>query len=99
MSIKEVQDHVKELRERQGWHDTSLEHRIMFLVTELGEVVQETLKFIEAHSKNKKADLENIRDSLGMEIYDVMVITFASGTPTISRLSSTWATTMTDSRV
>ena len=72
MTIKELQEHVKELREAQGWHDTSLERRTMFLVTELGEVMQETLKLVEVYSKHKEADLEHIRDNLGMEIYDVM---------------------------
>lgn len=44
----------------------------MFLVTELGEVMQETLKLIEGHGKHTEADLEHIRDNLGMEIYDAM---------------------------
>jgi NTP pyrophosphatase (non-canonical NTP hydrolase) len=72
MTIKELQDHVKELRESQGWHDTSLEHRTLFLVTELGEVVQETLKLVELQAKHREADLKDIRDHLGMEIFDVM---------------------------
>ena len=72
MTIKELQEYVKELREAQGWRDTSLEHRAMFLVTELGEVVRETLKLVRAYGKYQDADLEHIKDNLGMEMYDVM---------------------------
>jgi len=44
----------------------------MFLVTEVGEVVQETLRLTEALGKQPEADLQRIRDNLGMEIYDVV---------------------------
>lgn len=72
MTIKELQDQVRELREAQGWHDTSLERRVMSLVTELGEVVDETLKLVDSEKQQTEADLEEIRESLGMEIYDVI---------------------------
>ncbi len=72
MTLKELQEHVRELRAAQGWHDTSLEHRAMFLVTELGEVVQETLNLIQAYGQQGDSDAERIKDNLGMEIYDVV---------------------------
>lgn len=72
MHIQDLQAQAKELREAQGWTDSSLERRSMFLVTEVGEVVQETLRLTEALGKQPEADLQRIRDNLGMEIYDVV---------------------------
>src|SRR3990172_3227289 len=72
MTIQELQQHVKELRESQGWHDTSLEHRAMFLATEVGEVLRETLKLVGTYGKHEDTDLARIREDLGMEMYDVM---------------------------
>ncbi|RIK37105.1 MAG: hypothetical protein DCC55_25280 [Chloroflexi bacterium] len=72
MTIKELQEQARELRAAQGWLDTSLEHRIMFLVTEVGEVVNETLKLVGATKQYSDSEVEQIKANLGLELYDVL---------------------------
>ena len=72
MTLKEMQEHVRELREAQGWRDESPERRAMFLVTELGEVARETLKLSGAYGQLADTDHRQARENLGMEMYDIM---------------------------
>lgn len=69
MTIKELQEHVKELRDARGWSDTTPEQRVMWAMTEVGEVMKEVLRLSEATSE---AQVFEIKRNLGMEIYDVV---------------------------
>ncbi len=69
MTIEELQRHVRELNDAQGWHDTTPEERAMWLVTEVGELVREVLRLPEATGE---AELAEVRHNLGMEMYDVV---------------------------
>lgn len=68
MTIEELQRHVGELNDAQGWHDTTPEERAMWLVTEVGELVREVLRLPRAAAE---AELAGVRRDLGMEMYDV----------------------------
>jgi NTP pyrophosphatase (non-canonical NTP hydrolase) len=72
MNIRQLQEHVNELRSAQGWHNTSLEYRALFLMTEIGEVIQEIIKLSNIDEKSQSAKREEIKERLGMEIYDVI---------------------------
>ena len=69
MTIEELQRHVRELNDAQGWHDTTPEERAMWLVTEAGELVREVLRLAEATGE---AEIAGVRHKLGMEMYDVV---------------------------
>ncbi|MBA2441112.1 MAG: hypothetical protein H0V53_01715 [Rubrobacter sp.] len=68
MFVSEFRDQVQRLREVQGFHLT-LEQRLAYLVTEVGEVAEETLKLSGARGEIDRADT---RERLGMEIYDTV---------------------------
>jgi len=72
MRISEIQAHVEELTDLHGWHETSLEQGVMFLVTEIGEVAQDVLKLSSAPKRLDEAAIHQIKENLGMEIFDVM---------------------------
>lgn len=69
MNIKGLQEQANELRNMQNWGGTTLEQRAMFLVTEVGEVIEEVLKLSSAY---KDVDKDEVKERLGMEIYDVI---------------------------
>ena len=69
MTIGELQRHVRELNDAQGWHDTTPEERAMWLVAEVGELVREVLRLPKA---TDEAELAGVRHNLGMEMYDVV---------------------------
>ena len=68
MEIRELQAHAQELRSQQGWQDTSLERRLAFLLSEMGEVAQEVLTLMAASGETER---EQAKMALGLEIYDV----------------------------
>ena len=69
MNIKDLQAQANELKKAQNWGVCSVEQRAMFLVTEMGEVVQEVLKLSGAY---QNVDQEEARVQLGLEIYDAV---------------------------
>jgi NTP pyrophosphatase (non-canonical NTP hydrolase) len=69
ITVKELQAHVRELKDAQAWHDTTLEQRLLFLVTEIGEVAEEVLRLSGAVND---VDREEARNRLGLELYDVL---------------------------
>jgi NTP pyrophosphatase (non-canonical NTP hydrolase) len=69
LTIKEIQRQVRELKDSKGF-DISLEQRLAYLVTEVGEVARETLRISRAGSDH--AGKESTEEALGMEIYDVI---------------------------
>jgi NTP pyrophosphatase (non-canonical NTP hydrolase) len=74
-SIGEIQDQVRRLKAAKGF-DISLEQRLAYLTSEVGEVAKEVLRL----SRDGNADVgaldaaeaEAVRENLGMEIYDVV---------------------------
>lgn len=65
MNLTELQKHVAEFSKSRGFDQNSVEMRMLYLTSEVGEVAEEVLKIAE---KDKDASKEN----LGMEIYDVI---------------------------
>jgi NTP pyrophosphatase (non-canonical NTP hydrolase) len=66
-AIKEIQEHAKELA--QVLPELTVEQRVMYLMTEVGEMTREVLRL------SRYADEANagaVRADLGMEMYDVI---------------------------
>ena len=66
-AIKELQEHAKELA--QVLPAMTVERRVMFLMTEVGEVTREVLRLSRSVDQ---ADADAIKADLGMEMYDVI---------------------------
>jgi NTP pyrophosphatase (non-canonical NTP hydrolase) len=66
-AIKELQEHAKELA--QVLPENTVEQRVLFLLTEVGEVACEVLQLSRSVDQ-AKADA--IKAALGMEMYDVI---------------------------
>jgi NTP pyrophosphatase (non-canonical NTP hydrolase) len=67
MTIKEIQENAKELNAH--FKKKTPEQRVLYLMTEVGEVAEEVLKVL---GLGKGGDAEKAKESLGMEIYDVV---------------------------
>lgn len=65
MKITELQQHVAEFSRSRGFDQNSIERRMLYLTSEVGEVAEEVLRIVE---KDTNASKEN----LGMEMYDVI---------------------------
>src|SRR6266496_3247670 len=66
-AIKELQEHAKELA--QVLPAMTVERRVMFLMTEVGEVTREVLRLSRSA---EQATADAIKSDLGMEMYDVI---------------------------
>ena len=66
-AIKELQEHAKELA--QVLPEITVEHRMLFLLTEVGEVAREVLRLSRS---DEQANADAIKADLGMEMYDVI---------------------------
>ena len=44
ITIREIQEQARELKEAQGWQSTTPEQRVLYLVSEVGEVAREVLR-------------------------------------------------------
>ena len=75
LTIAELQRQVRQLNDAKGF-DITLEQRLAYLMTEVGEVAREVLKLSrvgnEGAGKMEEADVEATVKALGMEIYDVV---------------------------
>jgi NTP pyrophosphatase (non-canonical NTP hydrolase) len=69
MHTREVQEHARELKDAHGWRNVWIERRALFLVTEVGEMAKEVLQLARVSSH---AEREQLKDRLGMEMYDVV---------------------------
>lgn len=69
MTIDEMQAHVEELKEAQGWTEKSPIERSMWLTAEVGELVKEVLRFSAATTEHEQ---DEVRRDLGREMYDVV---------------------------
>jgi NTP pyrophosphatase (non-canonical NTP hydrolase) len=70
VTLKEFQEHTKELA--RVFPDTTVEQRVLFLVTEVGEVTREVLHLSGAYSSHGAVDAGAATERLGMELYDVL---------------------------
>jgi NTP pyrophosphatase (non-canonical NTP hydrolase) len=66
-AIKELQEHAKELA--QVLPEITVEQRVLFLMTEVGEVTREVLRLSRSADQ---ASADAIQANLGMEMYDVI---------------------------
>lgn len=69
MNIKDIQEEVKQLREVQGWQDTSLEHRIVVLVSEVGELAKDVLRLAGMRGDE---NIDPVKENIGSEISDIV---------------------------
>jgi NTP pyrophosphatase (non-canonical NTP hydrolase) len=67
LTIAELQRQVRQLNDAKGFEIT-LEQRLAYPMTEVGEVAREVLKL----SRAEETDVEATVEALGMEIYDVV---------------------------
>lgn len=75
LTVAELREQVRALKEAKGF-DITLEQRLAYLTSEVGEVAAEVLRL----SRNGNGDVGRMsaaearaaRESLGMEIYDVV---------------------------
>jgi len=66
-AIKELQEHAKELA--QILPQITVEQRVLFLISEVGEVTREVLRL---SRPSDQATVDGIKADLGMEMYDVI---------------------------
>ena len=71
MDIKSFQQQVKELSQ-QFEYSQSPERRMMYLMSELGEVVDEVIVLTSADSDTPQETINEIKERLGLEIYDLI---------------------------
>lgn len=69
MDISKLQKHVADFSKAKGFEQASIETRTLFLITEVGEVVEEVLKLSSA--LNDK-EFQEGKERLGLEMYDVV---------------------------
>jgi NTP pyrophosphatase (non-canonical NTP hydrolase) len=70
VDIKSFQQQVKELS--QHLDTKSPERRMMYLVSELGEVVDEVIELTSADKDTPQETITDIKERLGLEIYDLI---------------------------
>lgn len=67
MRIRELQNDVREFSKSKAFHESSIETRALFLVTEIREIVKELLKLDKMPDQR-----ERIKEDIGLEIYDAV---------------------------
>ena len=67
MTIKALQEQAKELA--ANFDGVTPERRVMFLLTEVGEVAEEVLNLTGAYGQ---PDCDTVKRNLGLEMYDVI---------------------------
>ena len=70
MNIKAFQQQVKELSQKLG--TATPERRVMYLVSELGEVVDEVIELTHPDANLSSEAREAIKSRLGLELYDLI---------------------------
>ncbi len=75
LTIAELQRQVRQLKEAKGF-DITLEQRLAYLTSEVGEVAHEVLRLSRDGNEDvgemNAAEIETVTENLGMEIYDVI---------------------------
>ncbi len=70
MDIKRFQEEVKQLSQKLDTRTP--ERRFLYLISELGEVVDEVLDLLNAGPQTPPEDIDAIKERLGLELYDVI---------------------------
>lgn len=69
MRLSDLQKSVEIFSRDKGFDKSTIEQRALFLMTEIGEVIEEVIKI----SYHPDADnIEKIKYDLGLELYDVI---------------------------
>ena len=75
LTIAELQRQVRHLKEAKGF-DITLEQRLAYLTSEVGEVAREVLKLSRDGNEDvgemDVTEIEAVTENLAMEIYDVL---------------------------
>ncbi|MDP9475566.1 MAG: MazG-like family protein [Actinomycetota bacterium] len=75
LTVEDLRRQVRELKADKGF-DITLEQRLAYLTSEVGEVAREVLRLSRDGSadagKMAAEDVASVRENLGMEIYDVL---------------------------
>ena len=67
MHISEIQEQAQELAQKHGWQDSNIDQRFHHLISEVGELSQELLRY--ASPEEAKKDVDR---AVGYEIYDIV---------------------------
>ncbi len=67
MRIRDLQKEVSEFSKLKGFESSSIENRVLYLITEIGEITKEVLKLEKPHYDHTK-----IKEEIGLEIYDAV---------------------------
>lgn len=65
MTLSDLQRHVAKFSKSRGFDQNSVDRRMVYLTSEVGEVAEEVLRIAENHHLASK-------EKLGLEIYDVI---------------------------
>ena len=68
-TIREIQEQVRELREAAGFRGRSIDRRMLYLTSEVGELAREVLDLAYAKPTD---DTDAIKQRAGFEIYDIV---------------------------
>jgi NTP pyrophosphatase (non-canonical NTP hydrolase) len=68
-TIREIQEQARELRESAGFRDRSIDRRMLYLTSEVGELAREVLNL--AYPKPSDS-LDEIKERAGFEMYDIV---------------------------
>ena len=75
VTLEELQRQIRHLKDTKGF-EVSLEQRLAYLTSEVGEVATEVLRLSRDGNKDvgkmSIAEIESTKENLGMEIYDAM---------------------------
>ncbi|AVK83774.1 pyrophosphatase [Lysinibacillus sp. B2A1] len=69
MDISNMQKYVRQFSEEKGFTVNTIQTRMLYLVTEIGELAQEILS-ISFHPTEEKIKLT--KENIGLEMYDVI---------------------------
>lgn len=69
MTIDEICRFANELKTKHNWPEKTLEERVAYITSEVGEATNEVIKL--RYTKDKK-EVEKIKEALGMELYDIV---------------------------
>jgi NTP pyrophosphatase (non-canonical NTP hydrolase) len=69
MTLQELQEHTQAVRAAKGWGEISLERRMLFLMSEVGEAARELLALSGEYAVD---DLTAVKEKLGLELFDLL---------------------------
>ena len=67
MNISEIQQHASDLCAKNNWNHRSTDQRMLYLLTEIGELSSELIKL-----KQNESDLPGLKREIGHEMFDVI---------------------------